>query len=116
MAQSLAAHLPQFKMNVKKILEDGAREAMRTAYVGGGDADPAIQSYIKKQIYDAADKWAKKFTDEISEKLCDEINNHIKEMWIIVSGHVIPSTSVLASPMGPVTGTLNLLQTDFTIS
>ena len=115
MAQSLAAHLPTFKHNVKKILEDGAREAMKTTFVENS-SDAVISNRIQKEINDAADKWAKKFADEIADDLCDAINDHIKEMWIMVSGHAVPSTSVLTSPMGPVSGVINLLQTDFTIS
>lgn len=117
MAQGLAAHLTTFKKNVKKILEDGAREAMKTTYVadGGNDVDPAISNRIQKEINQAADKWAKEFSDQVAEKLCDEINDHIKEMWIIISSPTPANGTALANSMGPVSGVITVPYTDFNV-
>lgn len=110
---SLSTQLPNFKENVHTILEDGLESALYDAIYqsqykestekGMESINSIVELSIKKYAQEFATIAAEEFADNITEKICNEIDTFIKSA--VFTGSLVVAGTIV-SPMGSCTGTI----------
>ena len=99
------------KQNIYDALKPSAKDAFKKTSVttsGDADIDNMIQQAINEVSENFAETLAVNFSNKVAPKLADTIYNYIKSIGVQITVPV-PGTTVLSSPVGPVTGVINIL-------
>lgn len=108
------------KKAIKQSSQPAAKEALKAMFVKNAD-DPSnsldqCNSEVNKKINEFANKFSDELSAKLSKSLADIIDAYIKSASINIMNVPVPGTINLTSPIGPVTGLVNIMDKFIKIS